>query len=180
MGVYPPVVKSEGNPLSAAEIDRQLAAERLRVAAARKGWRGADLARRLGKSRQLVASWMRGDGLPTGAALVDLPGLLEVDAQWLFPKGGKTDVAGPGRPVGRRPTGKGIPLAASAAMLAQRISDIINQTLERHELTALNQAALIATMLEEMANFLQIHGVPKEGLKQMRDFAQDLVDGKFG
>lgn len=102
MGYISPVVKPEGNSLSGWEIDRPLAAERLRTAAAAKRLKAAAIARKLGKSRQLVATWMRGEALPTGAAAQELPKILGVDAAWLFPKGPKTPVALPARPVAPR------------------------------------------------------------------------------
>ncbi len=64
----------------------KLFAVRFRVAMAERDWTAADIARQLGVSRQLVASWARGRAEPRGAAAARLPELLAVPATWLFPR----------------------------------------------------------------------------------------------
>lgn len=142
--------------------------------------RGRGLHELTGMPTRTAQSYLAGEREPLWSQAWQIWASLGVDPRVLSQS--RTDVPknGPGRLPGHRSGRRGTLYAPAATMLAKRISEIITETLERQELTALSQAALIATMLEEMANFLQTHGVPKEALQQMRDFAQDLVDGKFG
>lgn len=66
--------------------DNALFAERLRIALATKKWKAARLAKELGISRQATSAWTRGESQPVGAEAVRLPGVLGVEAEWLFPK----------------------------------------------------------------------------------------------
>lgn len=91
-------------------MDKALFAERLRVALARKGWRAARLAKELGVSRQLAASWTRARALPSGPSAANLASLLGVPTEWLFPKGAEASRGGrggPGRPAKQRSPRKG-------------------------------------------------------------------------
>lgn len=81
------------------EIDKELFAERFRMAMAKEKLKAAAVARELHVTRQLAASWARGEHVPQGPARENLPPLLRVDAAWLFPTGQESSIAGPGRSV---------------------------------------------------------------------------------
>ncbi len=163
---------SRGGMRPSAKPDSALFAERLRIALAKKGWKAAELARQIGVSRQLAASWTRGRAIAAGPSAVRLPGLLGVDEDWLFPKGAGTGIGEPGMPLdGRSPSSRGQrPGIASASVrgaeakevawkgfrvLAGRIARTVQQVIAGNELgyTAASRLRL-ADSLEVFANDL--------------------------
>ncbi len=136
-------------------LDKHLSAARLRLALASKGWKAAELARRLGVSRQLAASWARGRATPTGPTAARLPALLGVAADWLFPTGARAPQGIP------EPGARAGPVRIQEGELA---APVLPQFHPGHWLELLKtlppatQRQLVVTALEHGFDRLELHG----------------------
>ena len=138
-----------------------------------------DLVKLLGIPYSTIKQWNYEDKIGAADA-VRLATWGECSLDWLLTGHDKRSEMGPSSPAAARSAEKGTALAAAALMLAKKITDIISKTIERQELGNLSHALLVANMLTELSNFLQVNGVPREALEDMRRFAQDLLDGRYG
>ena len=183
MDVWPPFVKGDAVTPRKQRVNKALAAERLRLALAKKGWKAAELARRLDVSRQLAASWTRGEALPSGIPALQLPALLGVDVAWLFPTGvptpgkrarmpqdarsGATSSAGaPRQPslTATPPSGEGwgatglpVPLTSDQMQRLHAAGAALESALEENEMYGDDRRELIE-VLENIQQFLKAKG----------------------
>lgn len=67
-----------------AAIDAPYFAERLRVVLAKRNISGAELARRIGVSREAASAWMRGKCPPRPKQVLKIVKAVEIEASWLL------------------------------------------------------------------------------------------------
>lgn len=60
-------------------------AQNLKLARIKKGYKQEELAKLVGKSKNVISNWERGDNKPDADTLFDLCDILGVDANYLLP-----------------------------------------------------------------------------------------------
>lgn len=101
MGAGAPIVKSEGDELAKSKAHK-LFAERLKAAMAQRGMEGrggaSKLAKLIGARPQLVASWLRGERIPSGTYIAKLTRSLQISIDALVSQVPTGDEGGRGAP----------------------------------------------------------------------------------
>lgn len=146
-------------------IDKRLFAERLRLALAKKDWSPTELARQLRPSptRATANAWANSKktALPGGGYVLQLPGVLGVDPDWLFPRLEKAPSDVTDSRVTRLPGRRPAELEKLLGMVRDALLGAVNRALERdHELEVTKRGyQILGGIFIDLALKLQANGV---------------------